>query len=159
MTLVVCVKQENVTPMVALATILIWFLKLGAPCHASPRSRAFDRGIAGVTCWEFFQWAGSFSASSLMRMCAMKTLCTSVITAAANASPEIQMWHIVLNFFVQETLILLGMSEVNKSRSPSKHTSAYATSKRMRVAMKTGKAKGSCEKQKGRLAGKAQGQL
>jgi len=53
-----------------------------------------------------------------------------------------QMWCIVLNFLVQETLILLGMSDANKSRISSKHASAYATPKQMWVAATTGKAQG-----------------
>jgi len=46
--------------------------------------------------------------------------------AAANAGPEMQMRCVVLNFLVQELLILLGMSEANMSRNSSKHASACA---------------------------------
>jgi len=63
-------------------------------------------------------------------------------TAAVGAGLEMQMWCIVLNFLVQETLILLGMSDANKSRISSKHASAYATPKQMWVAATTGKAQG-----------------
>ncbi len=47
MTLVSYIEEEIVTPMIALATILLRFLKLGAPCFSQEHLI-----VALLTCWE-----------------------------------------------------------------------------------------------------------